>query len=386
MSGKSQLTNELKQHAYNCGIDLIGITTPESFPRYISELETRKFMYQERYGTRMEQWIKMAQPSELLPNAKSLIVIGFYYLTDDCLDQSKPGDPHGIIGRVILHGHLGIVKGMIKIISFLKERKFNVVAGVHRKEAVVRSGLGFIGKNTLAINRKFGSYVAYQCLVTDAALECDSSTTIESCEDCDECLKACPTKAIYAPYKLDPRKCLTYLLTHPDIPTDLLDKTENSILGCDRCEQACPKNKGLVPKTNLECAFPPPIHVSPSLVPFLEMEEEYFQNEIIKVTFAKFSLGEITRSDEMVPETFIFAGNKRRLYQRNALLALAFAKDEKTIPAIVKVLDGRDYFLRFYAAWALSKMKYNEEAERALQEALQKEPDEAFRRQLQEFI
>lgn len=386
MSEKSQLTNELKQYAYNCGIDLIGITTPEPFTRYLSELDARQSMYQERYGQRLKQWIKMAKPEELLPNARSLIVIGFYYLTDDCLDQSKPGDPCGVIGRVILHGHIGIVRGMKKIISFLKERKFNVIAGLHRKEAVLRSGLGFISKNTLAINKKFGSYVAYQCLVTDAELEYDSASTNDNCGECEKCLNSCPTKALYAPYKIDPRKCLTYLLTHSDIPIDLLDKADNRILGCDLCQQVCPKNQDLLPKAHLECAFPSPINISPSLISLLEMEEGYFQTEIIKVMLAKFGAGEVTESDEMVPETFIFAGNKRKLYQRNALLALAHAKDEKTIPAVVKVLEGSDYFLRFYAARALNKMKHNKQAEMALQEALGREPDEAFRKQLHQFI
>lgn len=386
MSKKSQLTNELKQYAYNCGIDLIGIATPEPFARYLNELDARKSMYQERYGQRLEQWIKMAKPDELLPTAKSLIVMGFYYLTDDCLDQSNPGDPCGVIGRVILHGHLGIIKGMRKIINFLKERNFNVIGGLHRKEAVLRSGLGFIGKNTLTINKKFGSYVAYQCLVTDAELEYDLTSTTENCGECEKCLNSCPTKALYAPYKLDPRKCLTYLLTHSNIPIDILDKAGKRILGCDLCQEVCLKNKDLLPKTNLECAFPPPINISPSLISILEMEEDYFQAEIIKVMLAKFSIGEATESDEMVPETFIFAGNKRKLYQRNALLALAYARDEKTIPAIVKVLEGSDYFLRFYAARALSKMKYNKQARMALQEALKKESDETFRKQLQEFI
>ena len=164
------LKAELRQFAIHIGLDLIGVTTPEPFDRFLSELESRKEFYRDRYQHRIETWRRMANPREVLPNARSVVVIGFHYLPEE--KTQPPGC--GKLGRIVAYGHLGILKRAREVCHFLKQRGCQAVMGAHRKEAAVRAGLGVIGKHNLIINPEFGSWVAYQSIVTDANLELDT--------------------------------------------------------------------------------------------------------------------------------------------------------------------------------------------------------------------
>ena len=110
--------------------------------------------------------------------------------------------------------------------------------GIHRKEGAIRAGIGSVGKNGLILNKRYGSWAAYQSIVTNAEIEFDQSFRCDFCGNCDKCLRACPTCAFYAPYRLDPRRCVTSLLTSAEIPRDLWERIPNYIMGCDLCSRA----------------------------------------------------------------------------------------------------------------------------------------------------
>ena len=355
----ASLKEDLVACAESIGIDLIGITTAEPFERYLSELEQRAPHYKERWDYRIEGWKKMARPRDMLPGARSVIVIGYYYLTDE---PKRPGS-NGVLGRVVTYGHLGILKRALRTKDFLEKRGHQAVIGAHRKEAAVRAGLGQIGKNGLVLNPTYGSWVAYQSIITDAALESDEPFTEDLCGDCDDCLRACPTQALYEPRRVDPRKCVTYMLTMPEIPEETWPRCGTCVLGCDACLESCPRNRDLRPKEDVESLLGPELGTQPPLKLLLNLTEEAFLKEIIGPMAAKFSAGEKTGKDmrnqfqgkETLPETFMYASDNLDVYKRNALIAAGNLGDPEMLPEILKFSD--DSYLGKYARWAAARLQ-----------------------------
>ena len=108
-----------------------------------------------------------------------------------------------------------------------------------------RSGVGFIGKNTMLITRAYGSWVVLGTLVTDVELE--ASPPVErACGSCTLCIDACPTDALDEPGVLDATRCLAYWTQTPgEIPDDVMDALDDRVYGCDICQDVCPWNRGI---------------------------------------------------------------------------------------------------------------------------------------------
>ena len=370
MSGRfiiKYLKEELIAYAKKIGLDLIGITTTDPYNRFLDELDLRKKHYQERFAYRIEGWQRMAQPLKVLPDAKSVIVIGFYYLTE----ESEPAGCRGKMGRIVNYGHLGILKRARLMRSFLQKKGYKAVIGAHRKEAAVRAGLGSIGKHNLVMNEECGSWVAYQSIVTTAEMEADKPFTDDLCGDCDLCLKACPTSALYEPRRLDPRKCVTYMLTSRDVSEEYLPAFDNYILGCDVCQEACPINKNLKPKSDVESLLPDLMGMYPPLVNLLRMSEESFQRDVIAGITDKMSshrflnflmknklfqkilqkvMSTFFKGKEVLPETFVHASGNLEVYKRNALVAAGNLGDKSLLNDIQPLKS--DSYLGIYADWA----------------------------------
>lgn len=283
------IKNQVTAYAREIGLDLIGVTTPEPFGRYLAELERRHEHYQGRYGYRLESWKRLANPREALPGAKSVVVMGFYYLTRD----AEPAQPCGKIGRIVTYGHLGILKRARRVRSFLRQAGYQAVLGGHRKEAAIRAGLGMVGKHNLVMNRRYGAWVAYQSIITDAEMASDEPFTEDLCGDCTKCLDACPTRALYEPRRLDPRKCVTCLLTSPTVAEEHLSSMGAYILGCDACLEACPLHAGLTPKDSVESLLPDGIGTRPPLRYLLGLTEDSFQNGLIAFIHGKMTDGRL---------------------------------------------------------------------------------------------
>ena len=362
---------EIRRYAAEIGLDLVGVTTPEPFGRYLRELDFRKDAYAGRYAQRLDTWRRMADPRLVLPDARAVLVIGYAYLPDAGVQPANCGR----VGRIVAYGHMGILKRARLLCAFLRQHGHSAVMGAHRKEAAVRAGLGMIGKHGLVINPTFGSWVAYQAIVTNASLPPDAPCTVDMCGNCRQCLDACPTGALVEPHRLDPQRCVTCLLTSREIPSVYWSSLGTSILGCDVCQEACPKNREVRAKAYQEGAFPDTIGIYPPLGLILNLDEKRFQREMIGPLQRKL-LGDgfaarlaalpglraairwfvksLLRGREQVPDTLVHASGSLAIYQRNALLAAGALRCAEVRPAVTRYLG--DEKLKPYAAWALERM------------------------------
>jgi len=360
----STLKDELKIFADNIGLDLIGITSADPFDRFLDEIENREEHYLERYAYRLDGWRKMAQPRSVVPGAKSVVVMGFFYLKE----EPGPEPQCGKMARIVTYGHLGILQRARQVQSFLQKKGYKAVIGAHRKEAAVRAGLGSIGKHNLIMNEKYGSWVAYQSIVTNAEMEPDTPSEDDLCGSCNLCLKACPSSALYEPRRLDPRKCVAYLLTSHDVPDVNLPHLNNYILGCDACQEACPRNRKIKPKQEVEGLLPESIGMYPSLRDLIYMTDAEFQKEIIETIGDKMSSGGVMnrlmkikvmravlkklmktlfKGKEVLPETFVHASGNLQVYKRNALIAAGNMGDVSMLDDVRSLKD--DEYLGKYA-------------------------------------
>lgn len=366
------LKGELLAHATETGLDLAGVTTADPFPRLVDELDIRREHYRERYAHRIDSWKKLAAPRDVLPGARSVVVIGFYYLTE----TPEPECPAGKMGRIVGYGHLGILRRARSMQRFLKERGYKAVIGAHRKEAAIRAGLGSLGKNNLVLNPTYGTWVAYQSLVTDAELEPDQPSSEDACGDCRACLDACPTRALYEPRRVDPRKCVTCMLTSRDIAEQSLPTLNAYILGCDACQEACPRNRNLRPKPDVECLLPDGMGLYPPLDRLLRLTEADFQRDVIGFIrrrimqdtpvnrlmnigvlrkLFKWLSQTVLKGREVLPETFVHASGNLAVYRRNAIVAAGHLQATSLRPEVERYTD--DPYLGPYARWTLERLK-----------------------------
>lgn len=313
------LNEALQEAVLAAGIDLVGVTSAEPLP-------VNKGVYPH------------AQPREVLPDARAVVVAGFSVAYEPRLLPSEPGKPRGRFtpygSRVFeqMEAYCGKIVG-----DFLRERGYRAIAapGIPAKPAAVRAGLGHYGRNTVVVVPELGSWVMFACVVTDAPLACADYPLEEAVcsEGCDACRRACPTGALTGPYKIARAKCITAWLWGAFAPAGLRDKQGTRLFGCGECLSACPRNKRVAPRQS----YPVPIDDfcdSPELIPLLSMEEEEFKRSI--PTFPRRAGIDAIRG--------------------NAVIALGNIADPAAVPALGRTLRDKNRQIRAYSAWALGRI------------------------------
>jgi epoxyqueuosine reductase len=210
--------------------------------------------YMESHG------LRRARPAELVPGTVSVITARLDYLPRDAPEdwteverarQLQPGEAivsvyaRGRDYHKVLRSRLQKLADRIAVeVGPFGHRVFTDSAPVLEAELARRSGQGWRGKHTLILNREGGSMFFLGEIYVDLPLPASKSVT-EHCGACSACVTACPTQAIVAPYRLDARRCISYLtIEHAGpIPEDLRPLMGNRIYGCDDCQLACPWNK-----------------------------------------------------------------------------------------------------------------------------------------------
>jgi epoxyqueuosine reductase len=205
--------------------------------------------YMHRHGT------KRSRPDELVAGTIRVISVRMDYLTQtqqsaiELLDHdSRSYISRYALGRdyhKVLRGRLRALARQIEArIGQFGYRVFVDSAPVLEKPLAEKAGLGWVGKHTNVINRNAGSWFFLGELYTDLPLEIDAEE-ISHCGTCRACIDVCPTDAIVAPYKLDARKCISYLTIEnkASIPLEYRKAIGNRVYGCDDCQLFCPWNK-----------------------------------------------------------------------------------------------------------------------------------------------
>jgi len=250
-----QLTHNIKQKAKQIGFDSCGIAKAESLDAEARILEAwlnqglhGKMAYMENY------FDKRIDPRKLVEGARSVISLSYNYFTGaKQTDEQAPKIAMYALGHdyhVVVKQKLEMLYNYIEAeVGAINGRCFVDSAPVLERAWAQRSGVGWVGKNTNILTRRQGSYFFLAEIILDIDLQPDSPVK-DYCGTCTKCIDACPTGAIYQPYKLDATKCISYFtieLRDEILPADYSGKFENWMFGCDICQQVCPINAQSTP-------------------------------------------------------------------------------------------------------------------------------------------
>ncbi len=244
---------------------------------------------------------KRVDPGKLVPGARSVIsVILNYHPSGEPFSPGAPkiaryawGEDYHPVIREKLHALLDFIN---REISPVKGRVFVDSAPVLDRAWAALAGLGWIGKNSMLISRKFGSYIFIGEIICDLELATDQPVP-DYCGSCTRCLDACPTGALVAPRQLDSNRCISYCtIEHRgEIPAAMKGKLDNWIFGCDICQEVCPWNLKQVPLT--EPRFSPlPGLPAMKREDWLEMSEESFRERFRKSALLRAGYAGIRRN------------------------------------------------------------------------------------------
>lgn len=244
-------SNLIKQKAGELGFFLCSISKAEFMSAEAAKLE--QWLNQNYHGEMdymANHFDKRVDPTLLVPGAKSVISLAYNYFTRvEQLDSDAPKISKYAFGKdyhLVLKNKLGDLFNYIKLIfGDVNGRVFVDSAPVLERDWAKRGGLGWIGKNTLVINPKKGSFFFLAEIILDLELHFDHPIS-DFCGTCKRCIEACPTEAISQNgYFMDGSKCISYLTIElkKSIPEDFKGKMENWMFGCDICQQVCPWNR-----------------------------------------------------------------------------------------------------------------------------------------------
>lgn len=250
--GDHQLAAGIKGRARELGFDLVGIARAEG-TKYREYLQ--QWIDEGQHGTM--RWManrleERADPKVYVPEARSIICVAVNYHTPLEPIPEHERRLHGKIARYALGDdyHEMIKKRLHELADWIRTQRPEAVtracvdtAPVLEREAAARAGIGWQGKNTCTINEKIGSWLLLGEIITTLELPADEPA-IDRCGTCTRCIEACPTQAIVGPYRLDARRCISYLtIEHREaIDPALCEQIGEWLYGCDICQEVCPHN------------------------------------------------------------------------------------------------------------------------------------------------
>lgn len=243
-------TAEIKSKALEIGFSDIGITTPQLL---LKESRALRFVIEKHYHASLgylERNIDVREDiRKLMPNAKSVIITVSSYLPE----LRQPMHTYKISYYTYANDYHYILKGKLNLLlAFLKEKVptaqgeiFVDTKPVFEKAYASLAGLGWVGKNTLLIHSKLGSFVFIGGIVTSVELEPDKPDTSSCPQNCNLCVEACPTRALEQPYVLNASKCISYATIENKDKQLSFENPTMYIAGCDICQLVCPYNKNI---------------------------------------------------------------------------------------------------------------------------------------------
>ena len=340
-----KLEDRIRRQAAALGFAACGIARADAAPRTAARL--RQWLAEGRHGDMI--WMEAREhhrgsPAGLWPEVRSIIALGMSYAPGhDPLALEGEGDR----GRISVSAQGGdyhdVVKRQLKAMGRWLVREagcdlkvFVDTAPVMEKPLSEAAGLGWQGKHTNLVSRAHGSWLFLGAIYTTLDLEPNGAGR-DSCGSCDACQRACPTDAFPAPYRLDARRCISYLtIEHAGpIPAEFRGAIGNRIYGCDDCLAVCPWNKFADMGAANRAFLPRAEMVAPELADLLALDDAAFRQ-----VFAGSPIKRIGR-DRMV---------------RNALVAAGNGGEGALVGPVAALLDDPAPVVRGAAVWALGRL------------------------------
>jgi epoxyqueuosine reductase len=341
------LESHLKSRARDLGFALAGIapaTEADGFARFTTWLDAghagaMDYLHRHRDARR--------HPRSILESVRSVLMVGMEYESAD--RQQATGDRRQASGRVASYAagpdyHRHIWDRLNQLAEWLEgERPGCVAYGITdtapllERDFARRAGLGWIGKNTMLIHPRHGSFFFLGALLTDLELAPDQSFEDSHCGTCTACLDTCPSQAFPESGILNATRCISYLtieLRSP-IPEDLREPMGDWLYGCDVCQDVCPWNHKWAGRR--AAAFPhDPALATLEPIELLGMDEAAFRERFKNTSLWR---------------------NRRPGLLRNAAIVLGNTGDERALPALHQALRDEEEVIRDAAAWAIERIR-----------------------------
>ena len=340
------LIESIKSRAYKLDFDDIGFCEAK-IPIEVSK-HLKEFVAEGRHGSM--NWIadtlnRRSQPKNMWKDAKTAIVLGSNYGPhNNPLNKLKYKNIGNISSYAQNKDYHKVIKGRLKNLAgwIASKTKGDVkvfvdTAPLMEKPLAEKAGIGWVGKHTNLVNPNFGSWLFLGVILLDTQIiEINKKSNKNYCGSCSKCLDICPTNAFISSYKLDARKCISYLTIENkrNIPREFRKSIGNRIYGCDDCLAICPWNK--FAKKSKDLSFMP-------------------RKNIQKPTLEKLSF--------LLDADFrsLFSGSPikrigRNQFIRNVLIAIGNSDDKSLINCVDRLLNDNSILVRVAAIWALSKL------------------------------
>lgn len=356
--GTAELTRKLKGKARELGFALVGVTDAAPLAEHDRYRDWIAAGHNGDMGylatTRAVEG--RADPKRIRSDCKSILTLGFPY--------AGPSDelpPNGgmLYGRMASYAigedyHELLKPRLWDLLHYIEaevgheipNRWYTDSGPLLERELAQRAGLGWVGRNSMLIHPKHGSYFLLAEMLLSIELESDAPFATDHCGSCTRCLEVCPTDCILADRTIDATRCISYLTIEVKdaIPVELRGQMQDWVFGCDACQIACPWN-----------------HPELGISPWVDLQSE------LALTTREFN-----RKFDPTP----ISRPRRRGYLRNVAVALGNSGDERAVPALAKALGGdAEPLVRGHAAWALGRIG-GEGAQQALLYALKEEQDQ----------
>ncbi|MCD6290685.1 MAG: DUF1730 domain-containing protein [Anaerolineae bacterium] len=373
------LKERIKAKAAELGFDLIGITTVDLAPHAQAFIDWLARGYHGEMDYMARHADRRQDPRRLMPEARSMIVLGTRYRPRRLPDSVRDDPSRGLIASYAWGPdyHDWIRPRLFELDAFIRgetgrttrARCYVDTGPVLERDWAMQAGLGFIGRNTSLIHPQFGPWLFLGVILLPEELEPDTPPTPQrlpsghpawhlsdgrtvTCGECARCLTSCPTQALTKPYVLDARRCISYLtieLRGP-IPRELRPLMRNWIFGCDICLSVCPWARA---QTASELTAAEIELWAPPLLDLLALDEKGFRERFRGTALMR---------------------TKRRGVLRNACVAIGNWGSPVAVPALACALRDREPLIRGHAAWALGRVR-GSAAWKALTRALATEVD-----------
>ncbi|MBI2682266.1 MAG: tRNA epoxyqueuosine(34) reductase QueG [Acidobacteriales bacterium] len=352
-------------HAKEAGFDLCGVTPVREFPQlayfvqWVEEGQAGEMKYLESRNEHGE--LKRASLANAASWARSVIVCALNYNTDQPYSIEPAPSDRGWISRYAWFKdasqgkHTDYHDAVLRRLRDLEARItvawpdpirtwcYVDTGPVVERVLASHAGIGWMGKNTCIINEQLGSWLFLGVILTSVEIEHIPMPVADRCGSCTRCIEACPTDAIIAPYKLDARKCISYLTIEKrgEVPEDLRAGMGRQVFGCDICQDVCPWNGSVseghrAPATKAVEFQPRQELVDPSLEWLAQMSRDEFNQ--------------------------VFRGSpiKRAKYEglrRNAAIAMGNSGEVRFIPLLEDMVKDGDPVMAAHARWALERLR-----------------------------